>query len=344
MSDVTPEATPPGEDQGIALPADAGAAFSLIMDTLAPEEDATPAPAGAEPPAAPAPGDGSPAPAGEGAPAEGAPAPAPAAGDAGGAPVEGAPAPGAEAPPAEPVGFDAAELNEKWGEVSTGIESRHREEFEKEAISEIRTEHSKYFEALQKHPRELAGQEVPSLKGEGMETLRDGQDAREWQEAVTAILKREIADRASQKAEDVRPMMETLHNSVSLFQNNPDLVPGSKQFDKELANDFAALAKPYELRVNGKLVGYSMPVQGLVTQLRQQLTTKRGTLAATPAAPAAPSAQQQRAAEQPRTPAGQFAGEAPQAGIPSKAGNSGEEQEDFGTLFSAFGLPDTFRI
>lgn len=207
----------------------------------------------------------------------------------------------------------------------------------------MQQEYGNYFSAIQQHPRLLVGQKVPSLKGEGEELLRDSADAAEWQEAVKGILMREIQDRAGRRAEDVAPMMETLHASVGLFQNNNDLVPGTKQFDLELANRFAALAKPYELRVEGKLNGYQIPVQPLVDQVRSQLVAERAAKAATapaaPAAAAAPTAAQARAAEQARNQVGQFAGDAPQAGIASKAGGSGGAGEDFSTLFGTLGLP-----
>lgn len=192
----------------------------------------------------------------------------------------------------------------------------------------------------------MVGQEVPSLReGGGTVTLRDAADAKEWQEAVKSILIREVQDRASRKADDVKPMMETLHGSIGLFQNNADLVPGTKQFDLDLANRFADLAKPYELRVEEKLVGYTIPVQPLVNQVRSQLAAERAARATTaapaaPAAAAAPTAQQQRAAEQQRNQVGQFANpDAPQAGIASKAGAGAADEGDFSTLFGTIGLP-----
>lgn len=66
-----------------------------------------------------------------------------------------------------------------------------------------------------------------------------------------------------------------IHGSIELFQNNPDLVPGTRQFDAQLAADFVRVAKPYEVRTDGKLQGYSIPVQGLVDQLRRQVTAAR---------------------------------------------------------------------
>lgn len=184
------------------------------------------------------------------------------------------------------------------------------------------------------------GTQVPSLKGEGMETLRDSADATEWQDAVKGILVKDVQDRAGRLAEDVAPMMETLHASVGLFQNNLDLVPRTKQFDRDLADRFASLAKPYEMRVEGKLTGYTIPVQPLVDQVRTQLKAERATKAASaPAAPAAPTAAQARAAEQTRNQVGQFQNpEAPQAGIASKAGGGGAGGENFDVLFGTLGL------
>lgn len=200
----------------------------------------------------------------------------------------------------------------------------------------VREEHSKHFEAIEKHPRELVGSEVPNVVTGNMEILRDSEDAREWQEAVKRLLKEEVQARVAASVEQAKPMMETLHASSELFQKNADLLPGTRQFDVELATEFVKVVKPYEQRVEGKLIGYTIPVQPLLDHLRSQVTARR----AAAAAPAAPSPQAQRAAEQARTPTGQFAGEAPQAGIPSRAGNSASEPNDFSTLFATAGLPN----
>jgi hypothetical protein len=112
--------------------------------------------------------------------------------------------------------------------------------------------------------------------------------------------------------------LETIHASVALFQNNPDLIPGTKGFDKGLADDFARMARPYEIRVDGKLQGYSVPVQPMIDNLR---ATRAERQLPQPAPQAAP---------QP---------DPPQAGISSKAGSS-TEKEDFSTLFGTIGLPN----
>lgn len=218
-----------------------------------------------------------------------------------------------------------------WGEIATKFEEGQAKHFQDLALAEARTEHAHYFEALGKHPRLLVGQQVPSLKGSGMETLRDAADARDWQDAVKHLLAEDVSARAETKAGELKDVFTTVHSSIDLFRNNVDLIPGTKQFDKELANEFAALAKEYEARSNGKLIGYSVPVQPMINQLRSRLATSR---AAAPAAPAAPSPAQQRAAEQPRTPAGQW--DAPQAGISSKAGQSGDGDDVAGQLYGAF--------
>jgi hypothetical protein len=205
----------------------------------------------------------------------------------------------------------------------------------------VQTEHAPYFEALEQHPRSLVGEQVPRINGEGMETLRDSTDAKEWQEQVKQILVEEVRDRATRALEENSGFLDTIHSSIELFQNNTDLIPGTKDFDVELANRFATMATPYELRVEDKLQGYSIPVQPLIEQLRAQLVAERARSADTPrsadaggAAAAAPAAGAQ--ASPPAAPA---APDPPQAGIPSKAGNS-SETEDFSTLFGTIGLPN----
>lgn len=180
----------------------------------------------------------------------------------------------------------------------------------------------------------LVGTQVPALNGKDgdMETLRDANDAREWQEAVKSLLTEEVRERATTEMESNQDIINTVHASIELFANNKDLVPGTRQFDRALADRFANMAKPYELRVEGKLHGYTIPVQPLIEQLRAQLARER---AAAPAPAAKPA---QAAGGRQRTPA-----DPPQAGIPSKAGSAGGEEEDFSTLFGTLGLPN-FRI
>jgi len=207
--------------------------------------------------------------------------------------------------------------------MSTAFEERTRQAYQQTALEEVRTEHTQYFEALDKHPRMLVGQQVPAIGKEGNEVLRDAADAREWQEAVKSLLVAEVRDKAEKAMEESSDFLNTIHASIDLFQNNPDLVPGTKDFDVDLANRFATMATPYELRVDGKLQGYSIPVQPLIEQIRNQIVKEREAKPAEPAAPAAPKA-----------PA-----EPPQAGIPSKAG-AGSDAEDFSTLFGTIGLPN----
>jgi hypothetical protein len=184
----------------------------------------------------------------------------------------------------------------------------------------VKEEYANYFAALDKHPRLLIGTEVPAIGREGTERLKDTNDAREWQEAVRALLVQDIKERATSRGEESRDFIETIHASIDLFKNNRDLIPGTKDFNVELANSFAAMAQPYELRVEGKLQGYSIPVQPIIDNLRKQLKPAAAATAPKAAAAAAPPA------------------DPPQAGIQAQAGAS-TEKEDFSTLFGTIGLP-----
>lgn len=205
----------------------------------------------------------------------------------------------------------------------------------------MKTDHAPYFEALAKHPRLLVGQTVPAIGREGSETLRDANDAREWQEAVKSVLVDEVKARASKSMDENADFLTTIHSSIELFQNNVDLIPGTKDFDVELANRFTTLAEPYELRVDGKLQGYSIPVQPIIAQLRTQIAAQRATKAdtageggSTPQTAAAGAG-----ASTPSTPAAAPA-DPPQAGVQSKAGSGGDDPNDFSTLFGTIGLPN----
>lgn len=226
------------------------------------------------------------------------------------------------------------------GEISTAFEQRVEQSYQAAALEEVQTEHAQYFDALNSHPRTLVGQQVPAIGKEGMETLRDAADAKDWQDAVKHLLVDEIKSRASKQMEENDGFMATVHSSIELFQNNADLVPTTKQFDTELATRFTTLAEPYELRVEGKLQGYSIPVQPIINQIRAQLTTERAAAGSTspmPPAEGAPAPAAGAAASTPAAPA--VPAEPPQAGIPSKAG-SGDQTEDFSTLFGTIGLPN----
>lgn len=195
----------------------------------------------------------------------------------------------------------------------------------------MKEEHGNYFDALEKHPRLLVGTQVPAIGKEGFETIKDTADAREWQEAVKGLLVEEIRDRAGRAMEEDSTNLSTLHASIELFQKNADLVPGTKTFDVDLANRFAALVKPYEARVDGKLHGYSIPVQPIIDQLRAQIVAERK---AAPAA-AASSATGAAPAKPVKAPA-----DPPQAGITSKPGHSGDDSSDYSVLFGTIGLPN----
>lgn len=233
--------------------------------------------------------------------------------------------------------------------MTTALENRASAAYHNAAMAEVRNDFPKYFDALRQHPRMLVGKQVPSITGDGMETIRDSADAREWQDAVKQLLTEEANDRASRTAESNNSFMATLHQSVELFQRNNDLVPGTKEFDRELADAFVDLARPYEVRVDGKPHGWSVPVQPMVDQLRKQLVTKRAQAAVTPPAqgtPAKAAGTGQVAAGRAATPAATNQqpppDDGPQEGITSKAGASADA-EDFSALFGTIGLP-TLRI
>lgn len=204
--------------------------------------------------------------------------------------------------------------------------------FQQQALDEVRGDYSSYFEALDTHPRLLVGTQVPDLRSQeegATETLRSAEDAREWQEAVKTLLIAEVRERATKSIEENRNIIDTVHAAIEIFTKNKDMVPGTQGFNKILADRFAAMAKPYELRVDGKLHGYTIPVQPLIDQLRTQITTEAK------AAPAPPKRGRPAGSKNKPRPADQ-----PQAGITSKAGSGADEPEDFSALFGTLGLPD----
>jgi len=174
------------------------------------------------------------------------------------------------------------------------------------------------------------GQQVPSLKNDDqMVTLADEADAKSWQDALKGVLVSDLNTRVGRLSEEAAGTAEVIHETIDLFRNNPDLVVGTRQFDEELANRVAKFAEHSEIRVDGKLYGWSIPVQPLVTQLRAQLVAERSAGTAPAAAVAAPAVASAPAHE-------------PQGGLLSQAGAGGDQSSanDFSTLFGTLGLPD----
>lgn len=234
--------------------------------------------------------------------------------------------------------------------MATAFEEKQTKALEQEALAAVRTEYAKHFEAIAKPARLLVGQEVPSLTGPGMERLRDSADAQDWQNTVKQLLAEEVASRVEKRKDGMRDVFAVVHSSIDLFRNNHDLIPGTRSFDKELADKLTESLKDYELRSNGKLIGYSVPVQPIVNAVRASLVASRAAAAAAPPAAPAPASQGGAAApagapptatavspasEQPRDAQGRW--EAPQAGIPTRAGQSSDGKEDIAAgVLSAF--------
>jgi hypothetical protein len=248
-----------------------------------------------------------------------------AAGQPAGGGADQPPAVGQPAAPA-PAGADPTLVVTQIGGLSTTFEETVTKAYQQEAYEGVKKDYANYFEALEKHPRLLVGAQVPAIGKEGMETLRSSEDAKEWQEAVRTLLVAEIRAKAETRIEASKPFIDTVHASIDLFKNNPDLIPGTKGFNRTLADAFAAMVTPYEIRdeTDKKLIGYSIPVQPIIEQLRKQQAAPAAAPATPPVAPA---------------PTAALPADPPQAAITSKAGNSAE-REDFSTLFGTIGLPN----
>lgn len=340
------------EAGGIQLPADLDSAFAALMDVLAPEPATEEGATGAAETAAPASTGGSAVAPAEVAGREGTPAGGGPLGAAGEPTVPAAggtgAAPGEDGAGSAVGSVDFADIRDDFGRLSVSLEEESFKLHQNSALEEVQTEYPKYFEALKSHPRMLVGQQVPAIGKEGTEVLRDSGDAKDWQDAVKQLLTDEVRARASRFAEDDRETLQVIHSSIELFQNNPDMVPGTKQFDRELADQFVKLAEPYEIRMDGKLSGYSIPVQPLIAKLRADVQAGRAVRAqAAQSAPAAAPAG--KAGPRAGAPAGAPAtvgappeAHQPQGGIQSRAGASTAE-DDFSVLFGTIGLP-TLRI
>lgn len=224
------------------------------------------------------------------------------------------------APPV--VTVDDKAIAEKIGSLSEALDTRFTESFQKQALEEAQEEYPHYLDMLKLHPLELVGKELPSIDGSDDDVVfRTADEVKDYQEAVKTILQRELEASVAQKQEESAEVLDVIHASIDLFRDNPDLFPGSKNYNKKLASEFVKLAEPYALKMNGKLTGYSIPVQGLVNQVRARVTAEAKAATTTPPAKKAAAP-----------------GRKPQAGIPSQAGASGDSDEDFTPMWKALGI------
>ena len=238
-----------------------------------------------------------------------------------------------ETGPATPPVVPKPEINhsEIFGKANETISTRMTNAMRAQATEEVRAEiDEKFLNALNMYPLELVGQEVPSLNrnagpNDKMRIL-DTAMAKEWQETVEKIIQRDIEDNVKQRSEEIRPMMSIIQESVLLFQNNPDITPGSSSFNHELASRFAKMVAPYEVKMNnGRRIGYAVNVQPLLNDLRESMKAN------TPAAP------KKDVSQQPRAEDGKFTG--PQPGLLSSAVQQSDgEEEDFSAFWKATGI------
>lgn len=212
------------------------------------------------------------------------------------------------------------EIVKQIGELSNAVEQRFAQEYETQAVYQIQEEYPQYIELLNLHPMELVNQELPTIDGtEGTVLFRTTQEVKDWQDAVKAILQREVRTYVAENRQEYDAVLNTVHDSIQLFQDNPDLIPNSPVFNKQLADEFIKIAEPYSLTLNGKLVGFSIPVQGIINQLRTDVRLKQYSQKNT-------------------APKKSVKTSKPQGGIRSKAGASGADPEDFSPMWKALGI------
>lgn len=240
--------------------------------------------------------------------------------------------------------YDATAIIPQFGLAQEQISQRFTESFRAAALEELQSKiDPSMLEALQTHPYLLAGRTVPNpIAGQPDIKLRDSSEARDWQEATAQVFQKQAESMVAAREKDIQPIMGVIQDSIMLFQNNPDLIPNTKQYDKELADQVMEIGKAYEYRVGDKLIGYHTNMQPIINSIRATLA--KGRPAGAAAATARTEQQRQQAAGQPRTEGGQFTVDGPQAGITSKAGMNGEEGEDYSTYIAAMGLPSNLFI
>ena len=212
-----------------------------------------------------------------------------------------------------------AEVSPAFDIAATRINERSDQQFRTLAVEELRGEiHPELLKSLDTHPRLLIGKRVVKADGSGEEeTLRDERDALSWQEATKTVIQREVNRRASALADNAKPVLTTVQRSLDVFRMNKDLVPGTKEYNPELARRFMSMTKSFQHEEKGTVLGWRVEVQGLIDQLRTDLATS---------APVATPRQEQAAAQPREEATGRFEG--PQAGLLSQQGSGKTSTED----------------
>jgi hypothetical protein len=240
--------------------------------------------------------------------------------------------------------LDSLAVVAELGTVGESIESNLKTAFESQGWEEFRkTANPEYFEALEMHPYLLAGRKVPNpIQGQPDILLRDSSEARDWQEATKQLMEKEVDRFVQQRQRDVAPVMSVVQDSVMLFQNNPDLIPGGNQFDRELATRVMEIGQNYIYKVGDRVIGFHANMQPIINAVRADLAKSR---AGANGGAARSDQQRQNAANQPRTESGQFTTDAgPQAGIQSKTGMVGDESDDYSVFLNAMGMPSNLIL
>lgn len=192
--------------------------------------------------------------------------------------------------------------------------------YKQDVVARTEEVYGHYTQLLELHAMELVGKALPPIDGSDERFVPSSvQEAQQYQEAVNSMLVRQMRGEieAMRQADD--EVISVVHDSITLFQNNPDLIPNSKSFNKPLADHVMKLVQPYALRLDGKLTGFSIDIQGIIDQARGQFK-------------AAPPAPTKKAAT------GRTTAPRPQGGLASKAGTSGAGDEDFTPMWNALGI------
>src|SRR5690606_30848239 len=134
---------------------------------------------------------------------------------------------------------------EQFTQASTALEERFTQHYQSQVVAQFEEEYSHYTDLLDLHPMELVGKEVPPLDGsEQSVVFRTTAEAKEYQDAVKTVLGRMMRSEVEKLREADDEVITVVHNSIELFQSNPDLVPGAKNFNRELADQVMSLVEP----------------------------------------------------------------------------------------------------
>lgn len=174
---------------------------------------------------------------------------------------------------------------ERFSEVSdfgTGIEAAFTRRAEETILPRMNEEYANFIRHIQAAPRDLIGKELP-INGDpaNMSKIRDEESAVAWQREHQQLLEQTFQELREDYMREHSTERVAVNNALELFSANPDLIPGTTDFNKDLAEGVMKYASKFIVKdENGRAIGFTVSVNNLISYARQELQKRASTSAA----------------------------------------------------------------